>query len=215
MKLYDYFRSTASYRVRIALKLKNISYNSVAIDLRNGEQHASNYLEINPQGLVPTLDENGHLIHQSLAIIEYLEEICPEPPLLPASPFLKAQARSMAMTVACDMHPLNNLRVLQRLKSEFHATETQIQAWYHHWLKAGFDALTQHIESLGQHRGFCIGSTPSIADICLVPQIYNAHRYQFDMSPYPILMKIHQHCMGLDAFSTTSPDELFPKEKSV
>lgn len=212
MKLYDYFRSTASYRVRIALKLKNISYSSVPVNLRTGMQQESDYLSVNPQGLVPTLDENGHLIHQSLAIIEYLEDICPDPTLLPSSPFLKAQARSMAMTIACDIHPLNNLRVLKRLESQFHADEAQIQSWYHHWLKAGFDALTQHIESLGQNRGFCIGSTPGIADVCLVPQIYNAQRFKFDMKAYPTLMKIHQHCMGLDAFSTTSPDELMPKD---
>ena len=137
MKLYDYYRSSASYRVRIALNLKNISYESLPVHLTNdgGEQHRDEYLQLNPQGLVPTLDENGHILSQSLAIIEYLEEINPTPALLPQNPLGRAQVRSLALLVACDMHPLNNLRVLQQLKQQFQATESQVQDWYHHWFR--------------------------------------------------------------------------------
>ena len=143
MKLYDYYRSSASYRVRIALNIKNISYETLSVHLINngGEQLHPDYLQLNPQGLVPTLDENGHIISQSLAIIEYLEEINPTPSLLPQTPLGRAQVRSMALSIACDIHPLNNLRVLTRLRNQFQANDQQIMDWYHHWLKLGFDAL--------------------------------------------------------------------------
>lgn len=207
MKLYDYFRSTASYRVRIALKIKNISYEAIAIHLVNhgGEQHQDSYRQINPQSLVPTLDENGHIISQSLAIIEYLDEICPTPPLLPSTPLARAQVRSLALIVACDMHPLNNLRVLNQLRSQFAADENQIRAWYHHWLKLGFDALETKLNHLANKSSFCYGNEPSLADICLVPQVYNAYRFEFSMVDFPLIEAIYQHCMTLAPFKDAAP----------
>ena len=181
MKLYDYYRSSASYRVRIALNLKQISYESLPVHLvsEKGEQHQSNYLNLNPQGLVPTLDENGHILSQSLAIIEYIEEINPTPPLLPQNPLGRAQVRSLALLIACDMHPLNNLRVLHELRQQFQATEIQIEHWYHHWLKKGFDALERRLQNLSRKNHVCYGHDVTLADICLIPQVYNAKRFKF------------------------------------
>ncbi len=197
MKLYDYYRSTASYRVRIALNLKKINYDRLPIHLVNngGEQHHASYLELNPQGLVPTLDENGHILSQSIAIIEYLEDICPTPPLLPQNPLSRAQVRSLAMLVACDMHPLNNLRVLQQLRQLFQATEAQINEWYHHWLK-----------HLPRKNSVCYGSEISLADVCLVPQVYNAKRFNFSMTNYPLINKINDHCLTINAFTEAAPE---------
>jgi maleylacetoacetate isomerase/maleylpyruvate isomerase len=208
MKLYDYYRSTASYRVRIALNFKQISYEKRSVHLVNngGEQHLPMYLEVNPQGLVPTLDENGHILSQSLAIMEYLDEICPTPPLLPQNPLGRGQVRSLAMIVACDMHPLNNLRVLQQLKQQFKATEAQVNEWYHHWLKQGFDAIEAQLKQLPRKADVCYGHEVSIADICLIPQVYNAHRFNFSMDNYPLINKINEHCLTLDAFKEAAPE---------
>jgi len=208
VKLYDYYRSTASYRVRIALTIKNISYEKIPIHLVNngGEQHSADYLALNPQGLVPTLNENGHIISQSLAIIEYLEEICPTPALLPANPFARAQVRSLALSVACDIHPLNNLRVLKRLREQFDANEDQVISWYHHWLKEGFDAFERRLETTPHKHPFCYGTEVSLADICLIPQIYNAKRFDFSMARYPLINEIEAHCLTLPAFKNTAPD---------
>ncbi|WP_019217617.1 maleylacetoacetate isomerase [Legionella tunisiensis] len=209
MKLYDYYRSTASYRVRIALNIKNISYETLAVHLINhgGEQRHPDYLQLNPQGLVPTLDENGHIISQSLAIIEYLDEMNPAPPLLPQHPLGRAQVRSMALTVACDMHPLNNLRVLTRLREQFQADEQQIQDWYHHWLKLGFEALEQRLQMIPHKNQFCYGNEVSMADICLIPQVYNANRFGFSMANYPIISEINTHCLNLTPFRDAAPYE--------
>lgn len=209
MKLYDYYRSTASYRVRIALNIKNISYETLAVHLINngGEQQHPDYLQLNPQGLVPTLDENGHIISQSLAIIEYLDEMNPTPPLLPQHPLGRAQVRSLALTVACDMHPLNNLRVLMRLREQFQADEQQIQDWYHHWLKLGFDALEKRLQAIPHKNQFCYGNEVSMADICLIPQIYNANRFGFSMANYPIINEINTHCLSLTPFRDAAPYE--------
>lgn len=209
MKLYDYYRSSASYRVRIALNLKKISYEKLSVHLVNqgGEQHLPAYLKLNPQGLVPTLDENGHILSQSLAIIEYLDEINPEPPLLPHHPFDRAKVRSMALTIVADIHPLNNLRVLNRLKSEFHANEAQIRAWYHHWIKCGFDALETTFAAHPQQHQLCFGRDVSLADICLIPQVYNAHRFGFDMTAYPHINAINEYCLTLPAFQDAAPVE--------
>lgn len=208
MKLYDYFRSTASFRVRIALTIKHISYEKIPVHLVNngGEQHQASYLALNPQGLVPTLDENGHIISQSLAIIEYLEDICPTPALLPTNPFAKAQVRSLALLVACDMHPLNNLRVLNRLREQFDADEDQIMSWYHHWLKEGFDAFEARLQALPHKHPFCYGTEPGMADVCLIPQVYNARRFGFAMSDYPLINEIEAHCMSLAAFKNSAPE---------
>lgn len=207
MRLYDYYRSTASYRVRIALNFKQISYETLSVHLVNngGEQHNENYLKLNPQGLVPTLDENGHILSQSLAIIEYLEDINPEPPLLPQTPLGRGQVRSLAMTVACDMHPLNNLRVLEQLKQQFQATELQINQWYHHWLKQGFDAIEKRLQHLPRKHHVCYGDSISLADICLIPQVYNANRFNFSMNDYPLINKINDYCLTMDAFINAAP----------
>lgn len=208
MKLYDYYRSTACYRVRIALNLKNISYEILPVRLANdgGEQHHPDYLKINAQGLVPTLDENGHILNQSLAIIEYLEEINPKPELLPKSPLARAQIRSLAMIVACDMHPLNNLRVLQHLRQQFQATEAQVTEWYHHWLKEGFDAIEKQLKKLPRGDHVCYGHDVSLADICLIPQVYNAKRFNFSMDNYPLINEINSYCTTLAAFSNAAPE---------
>lgn len=209
MKLYDYYRSTASYRVRIALNLKNISYEKIPVHLINqgGEQHRPEYLQLNPQGLVPTLDENGHILTQSLAIIEYLNEINPNPPLLPANPLGRAQVRSMALIVACDMHPLNNLRVLTRLRTQFQATEQQVTDWYHHWLQLGFDALESKLQSCSHKNKVCYGTEITLADICLIPQVFNAHRFGFSMDNYPLINEINTYCLSLSAFKDAVPQE--------
>lgn len=208
MKLYDYFRSTTCYRVRIALNLKGITYDKLSIHLINngGEQHSQGYLQINPQGLVPCLEVDGHTISQSLAIIDYLDETIPEPALLPKTPLDRATVRSLALIVACDMHPLNNLRVLNQLKESFQPSETQIMEWYHHWLKAGFDAFEAKLRTIQRTQPFCFGDRISLADLCLIPQVYNAQRYNFAMDAYPIINEINTHCLTLAAFKNAAPD---------
>ncbi|WP_131794088.1 maleylacetoacetate isomerase [Fluoribacter gormanii] len=208
MKLYDYFRSTACYRVRIALNLKNIPYEQVNIHLVNhgGEQHSAEYKAVNPQELVPSLEINGQAISQSLAIIDYLDETYPKPALLPQNPWDKATVRSLALIVACDMHPLNNLRVLNRLKEQFQASETQVTEWYHHWLKAGFDALEAKLSHIKRSQPFCFGDTVTLADLCLIPQVYNAHRFHFAMDNYPLINEINAHCLALEPFQKAVPE---------
>lgn len=207
MKLYDYYRSTACYRVRIALNIKNISYSTLSVHLVNngGEQYSPDYLEINPQGLVPTLDENGHILNQSLAIIEYLDDINPTPPLLPQTPLERAKVRALAMIIACDMHPLNNLSVLQQLRHQFEATEAQVTEWYHHWLKKGFDAIEKQLENFPRKIPVCLGQTATLADICLIPQVYNAKRFNFAMENYPLISEINDYCTALPAFVDAAP----------
>ena len=209
MKLYDYYRSTASYRVRIALNIKNISYETLSVHLVNngGEHHHANYLALNPQGLVPTLDENGHIISQSLAIIEYLDEINPTPALLPQTPLGRAHVRSLALMIACDIHPLNNLRVLNRLRHQFNAEDEQVRYWYHHWLKEGFDALERRLQSIPHKGHVCYGTDITLADLCLVPQVFNAKRFGFPLIEYPLINKINAYCLSLPAFKDAAPAE--------
>lgn len=208
MKLYDYYRSTASYRVRIALHLKNMRYETIPVHLvkDGGEQHHAEYRKLNPQALVPTLDDNGHILSQSLAIIEYLNEISPTPALLPDHPLGRAQVRSLALIIACDMHPLNNLRVLEQLKQQFQASDIQVTEWYHHWLKKGFDAIEQQLQHLPRTNRVCYGNDVSLADVCLIPQVYNAKRFHFPMDSYPLINDINAHCLTMDAFQKSSPD---------
>ena len=208
MILYDYYRSTACYRVRIALNIKNMSYEKLSVHLLNegGEQHFPSYLNINPQGLVPTLDEHGHIISQSLAIVEYLEEISPKPALMPNTPYARAQVRSLALSIACDIHPLNNLRVLNHLREEFSADEKSIQSWYHHWLKSGFDALEIQLQRLSHKEPVCFGHEITMADICLIPQVYNALRFNFPLTNYARIQSIYDHCMGIAAFQEAAPE---------
>ena len=206
LTLYDYYRSTASYRVRIALNLKNLTYEKKSIHLLEGEHRLPDYLAINPQGLVPVLQlADGTTLSQSLAIIAYLDETFPNPPLLPANPLEKAQVRSLALTVACDIHPLNNVRVTQYLRKEGQFEEAAITRWYHHWLKQGFDALESRLQQSTTSSGFCYGNEATLADICLIPQVYNAHRFAFDMQPYPRIKAINTHCLGLTTFNTAAP----------
>jgi len=209
IKLYDYFRSTACYRVRIALNIKHCVYETVEVHLINndGEQNSQEYRHINPQGLVPSLEINGKILTQSLAIIEFLEETFPENALLPEDPLLKAELRSMALLIACDMHPLNNLRVLTHLKEQFNADEQQVKEWYHHWLKTGFDAFETRLKSMNRKKALCYGETPSLADVCLIPQVYNAHRFDFDMDAYPLINEINDYCLTLDAFKRAAPNQ--------
>ena len=212
VKLYNYYRSSASYRVRIALNLKDITYETIPVHLvsHNGEQHTPDYIKLNPQALVPTLDENGHVLSQSLAIIEYLEEISPTPPLLPQNPLGRAQVRSLALLIACDMHPLNNLRVLEQLRQQFKADEKQVQEWYHLWLKNGFDAFENRLQQLPRKNPVCYGSEVTLADICLIPQVYNAHRFKFPMSAYPLINEINEYCLTLAAFFDARPEAEVP-----
>lgn len=207
MKLYDYYRSTACYRVRLALSLKNIAYEKIEVHLLNngGEQNTPQYQQVNPQSLVPSLDVNGFILTQSLSIIEYLDETYPTHPLLPQDPLTKASLRSLALLVACDIHPLNNLRIINRLKEEFSANDIQIQEWYHHWLKVGFDAFEAKLAHLERTEPVCFGNTVSLADICLIPQVYNAKRFNFAMDNYPIINEINTYCMQIEAFQRAAP----------
>lgn len=208
MKLYDYFRSSASFRVRIALHLKNINYEAIPVHLVNhgGEHHFPQYRQLNPQGLVPTLVDNEHILTQSLAIIEYLDEIFPTPALLPTIPLDKAHVRSLSFLIACDIHPLNNLRVINQLRTQFQATEEQIQTWYHHWLKSGFDAFENRLDHFPRKKPVCYGSDISLADVCLIPQVYNAKRFNFSLDSYPIIREIATYCETLPAFVQAAPE---------
>lgn len=210
MKLYDYYRSTACYRVRIALNYKNIPYETIPIHLinNNGEQHHPDYLAINPQALVPSLETNGKILTQSLAILDYLEETHPKPALLPEEPLDRARVKSLALSIACDIHPLNNLRVLQTLRNEFQATEEQVKKWYHHWLKSGFNALESQLQVLSRSMDVCYGNAITIADLCLIPQVYNAQRFEFSLDDYPLIQSIYRHCVKLDAFKKAAPESV-------
>ena len=268
MKLYDYYRSSAAYRVRIALNLKQAYYQSVPISLLDDAQNAAAYSALNPHRLVPGLDagftpehtyapdehtqgqeqeqkqvndgeQPDHhaqgVLGQSLAIIEYLDERFPEPPLLPSDLWQKARCREMALTVACDIHPLNNLRVLNYLNTEFGVQQNEKMVWYHHWLERGFQTLealisrqaaTHHTapnahgnnsihpstgtscNTTPQTPRFCCGDTPMLADLCLIPQLYNAKRFGFDLQPFPHLLAIEQHCLALPAFIAAHPDNV-------
>ncbi|EJI85978.1 MULTISPECIES: maleylacetoacetate isomerase [Alishewanella] len=207
MKLYSYWRSSAAYRVRIALNLKQLSFETIPVHLLKdgGQQHSSAYQALNPAELVPTLvDEQGSL-SQSLAIIEYLDETYPEPRLLPQEPFARAKVRALALDIACDLHPLNNLRVLQYLTGELALDEAQKLRWIQHWLTLGFNALEQKLQqTAGQ---YCYGDDVSLADLCLVPQVYNALRFNLDLSRYPLISRIYQHCLQLAAFALAAPEQ--------
>ncbi|HMF48314.1 MAG TPA: maleylacetoacetate isomerase, partial [Candidatus Saccharimonadales bacterium] len=198
MKLYTFFRSSASFRVRIALNLKGLSYDQAPIHLRRGggEQLMAAYKSINPQALVPALEDNGKILTQSLAIIEYLEEKYPNPPLLPADPADKAFVRSMALVIACEVHPIQNLRVLNHVKATYNQSDPQVNQWAQHWIDLGLSALEQMILGQPQRGKFCFGDAPTLADICLIPQLGNARRYGCDLSKYPTILEIEKTCMA-------------------
>jgi maleylpyruvate isomerase len=211
MKLYGYWRSSAAYRVRIALNLKQLTAEHISVHLVNngGEQHSEAYHQLNPSDLVPTFidnNESGEInLSQSLAIMEYLDEKHPQQPLLPSNIKQRAIVRSMAQAIACEIHPLDNLRVLQYLVKEMGVSEADKMRWYHHWIHLGFTALEVQ---LSHHCGrFCFGDTPSLADICLIPQVYNAKRFNLDLAAYPNIVSIWDECQQLAAFADAAPEQ--------
>jgi maleylpyruvate isomerase len=206
LKLYTYFRSSAAFRVRIALNLKGLPYEPRFVHLAKGEHRAAPYAEVNAQALLPTLElDDGTRLTQSLAIIEYLDEKYPRPRLVPEDPLARARVRSLALLIACEIHPLNNLRVLQHLKRALGQSQEQVDAWYRHWIGDGLAKLEAEVSG---HKGkFCHGDSPTLADCCLVPQIFNAQRYSSDLAPYPATMRIFDACMKLEAFSRAQPSK--------
>ena len=206
MRLYSYFRSSAAFRVRIALNLKKLDYETAAIHLRRNDQGKPDYRGVNPQGLVPALEDGGQTLIQSLAIIEYLDEIHPEPPLLPTDPLGRARVRALADIVACDIHPINNLRVLRYLTHQLGHEEAAIGNWYNHWIASGFAALEPLLVRDARTGAFCHGDSPGFADVVLVPQVVNAERYRLDMAPYPTIARIYKSCMALAPFAAAHPD---------
>lgn len=209
MKLYTYYRSSAAYRTRIALNLKGLAFDSVPVHLvrDGGEQHSEAHLARNPQGLVPVLEHEQNMLSQSLAIIEYLDEEYPEPSLLPGNAAQRASIRSIAQSIACDIHPLNNLRVLQYLSQELSVTDQQKSEWYVHWVEKGFAALEQTLKRSSLDGQFCLAGQATLADCCLIPQVYNAQRFNVDMTAYPTLSSINDHCLSLSAFSEAAPEQ--------
>jgi maleylpyruvate isomerase len=205
VKLYGYFRSSAAYRVRIALNLKGLAYDYIPVHLRKGEQRADPYRAVNPQGLVPTLVDDRGTFTQSLAIIEYLEERHPKPPLLPEAPAARARVRAIALSIACEIHPVDNLRVLQYLTRTLGVAEDAKNAWYRHWIDLGLEALEKQLANDPATGEFCHGATPTLADICLVPQLANARRFAIPLDPYPTLTRIDAVCAALPAFAAAAP----------
>ena len=205
MKLYGYFRSSAAYRVRIALNLKGVAHEYAFVHLLRdgGRQRLPEYLARNPQGLVPALElDGGDVLTQSLAIIEYLDEICPEPPLVPGDAVMRARVRAIAQAVACDIHPLNNLRVLKYLRHEMGQPREAVDAWYRRWIETGFAA----IETMIGDDGYCLAGQVTLADVCLIPQVFNARRYEVDLSSYPRIGKVEAACGAMPAFAEAHPD---------
>lgn len=206
MKLYSYFRSSAAYRVRIALNIKGLTYETISKPLLQGTHREPDYLTLNPQGLVPALDTGDAVLSQSLAIIEYLDERYPEPPLLPVDPIARAQVRSMAQAIACDIHPLNNLRVLNYLRRELKLDDAGVASWYRHWIAEGFRGLEVLARAHSGDGRFCHGASLTIADVLLVPQMFNARRFETDLAPFPTLVRISEHLESLPAFAKAHPN---------
>jgi len=205
VKLYTYFRSSAAFRVRIALNLKNLAYEPQFVNLVRGEHRRLEYSALNPQALVPALVHDGSLLTQSLAIIEYLEEKHPSPPLLPKDPLGRARVRSLALLVACEIHPLNNLRALQYLVNELGHSEDDKNKWYQHWIHDGMAKLEADLTRGDGTGRFCHGDAPTLADCCLVPQVFNAQRYNCDLAHAPTVLRVFGECMRLDAFQRAQP----------
>jgi len=205
MILHGYYRSSASFRVRIALKLKGLPYEDAFLHLRKGEQREDAFLRINPHGLIPVLEDGPAMLTQSLAIIEYLDERHREPPLLPEGAADRAHVRALAQSIACDIHPIDNLRVLKYLRSEFSADEDAVGRWYNHWIATGFDAIEPILAKDSRTGKFAFGDAPGLADILLVPQVVNAGNYKLDMTPYPTIRRIFDTCMQLPAFAEAHP----------
>lgn len=207
MELYSYWRSSAAYRLRIALKLKQLNYRLHSVSLRDGEQQHEDYLAVNPQGLVPTLIDLGQPMGQSLAVLEYLEEAYPQPPLLPEDMLRRSRVRQIANIICCDIHPLCNLRVLNYLDDQLAIEEAERETWYRHWLALGLGSIETLLARWdSEHIDFCVGDWPTMADVCLIPQLYNARRYALPLDDYPRLQHIDQHCCALPAFADAAPD---------
>ncbi len=208
MKLYTYFRSSAAFRVRIALNLKRLAYEAKFVHLAKGEHRNPEYASVNRQALVPTLElDDGTRLTQSLAIIEYLDEKHPQPSLVPKDALGRARVRSLALLVACEIHPLNNLRVLQYLKRSLGQSEEQVRAWYRHWIEEGLSKLEAELAGSAATGTHCHGNSPTMTDCCLVPQIFNAKRYDCDLAPYPVTTRVFEACMKLDAFDRAQPSK--------
>ncbi|MCA9565872.1 MAG: maleylacetoacetate isomerase [Myxococcales bacterium] len=205
MKLYSYYRSSAAYRVRIALNLKGVDYEYVPVNLLTGEHRSDPYTARNPQGRVPLLEDEGTRIAQSMAILEYLEERYPQTPILPADSAGRARVRQLANLIACDIHPLNNLGVLKYLKHDLGHEQGDIDTWYRHWICVGFRAFESLLSEAG-HSAYCHGDSPTLADACLVPQVYNARRFDVDLSEFPVLSRINEHCLATDPFQRAAPE---------
>lgn len=207
MKIHGYFRSSAAYRVRIALNLKNIECETALVNLQAGDQSSSAYRAVNPQGRVPALEVDDHILVQSLAIMEYLDEVHPSPPFLPSDPLGRARVRGIANIIACDIHPLNNLAVLNYLRDDLSVDEENRTRWYRHWVAQGFAGVEPLLARSASTGTFCHGESPGLADICLVPQVFNAGRFDCDLSPYPTIRRIYDACMKLDAFDRAQPSK--------
>jgi maleylacetoacetate isomerase len=212
VRLYGYHRSTASFRVRIALNLKGIAYDGESLAIREGAHRMPPFRTLNPQGLIPALDDGGTLLSQSLAIIEYLEELYPQPALLPRSPVDRARVRSMALAVACDMHPLNNLRVLEFLRGPLGIEPEKVETvWYAHWIAQGFAGLEEEARRWSADGHHMFGAAVTLADVCIVPQMYNAVKFRCDLAPYPTLRGICAHLEQMPAFAAASPEAHAPE----
>ncbi|MES2128923.1 MAG: maleylacetoacetate isomerase [Pseudomonadota bacterium] len=207
MKLYTYFRSSAAYRVRIGLNLKGLDVEAVPVHLlkEGGQQLQPEYRSVNPSALVPALEDEGSTLTQSLAILEYLDEVHPAVPLMPADAPGRARVRALALTIACDIHPIANLRVLRYLMGPMGLSEAQKNTWYEHWVSSGLAALEAHLLRDGGTGRFCHGDTPTLADCCLVPQVFNAQRANIDLAPYPTVARINAACLALPAFAAAHP----------
>lgn len=206
MKLYGYFRSSATYRVRIALNLKGVDYVNAFVHLRRDEHLTERYFAVNPQGFIPALEtDDGEILNQSLAIVEYIDETHPHPPLLPSHPGDRARVRAIAQVVACDVHPVDNLRVTRYLRKELGRDDVTVARWYNHWLAEGFRTIETMLTEDDRTGRFCHGDAPGLADICLIPQVVNAATHDLDMSPYPTIQRIYDACLELDAFYKAHP----------
>ena len=206
LKLYNFYRSSAAYRVRIALELKKLNWKYIPVNLGIGEQSLETFLKYNPQGLVPVLEFNGEHFSQSLAIIELLEEMNPDPPLLPENIEERAKVRRFAHQIAMEIHPLNNLRVLKYLENVLGLNEDKKTLWYLHWIEEGFSALEKFLKNNDCKAQFCFGERPSLADVCLIPQVYNGLRFDCNLSNYPIIQSIWDHCKSHEAFKRAAPE---------
>jgi maleylacetoacetate isomerase len=205
MRLYSFFRSSAAYRVRIALNLKGVAYETVSVSLPGAAHHAPAFRALNPQATIPTLDDDGTILWQSLAIIEYLDSRFPTPRLIPAEPVARARVQALAQLIACEIHPLNNLRVLKYLRGELKLDEAAVGKWYSHWIAEAFGPLETLVVKLGGGH-YCFGDSLTIADVCLVPQVYNARRFSCDLTPYPTLVRIADALSAEPAFAAAAPE---------